>query len=152
MWLSNMQQEKLTGKTRPGDGKNNKAKNLSVMTLLVKLMTDPTYQRRRWEMRNFRYRFFLRTLFVYPDATFRYLRALCELENLEQLLEASPVLPAKLHRPYLCRSNTVRQRALAVLEHYQFIRTQPEPVRRYLQVYRETPLVTTEGRGGEQIS
>lgn len=49
-----MQQEKLTGKTRPGDGKNNKAKNLSVMTLLVKLMTDPTYQRRRWEMRNFR--------------------------------------------------------------------------------------------------
>lgn len=147
-----MQQEKLTGKTRPGDGKNNKAKNLSVMTLLVKLMTDPTYQRRRWEMRNFRYRFFLRTLFVYPDATFRYLRALCELENLEQLLEASPVLPAKLHRPYLCRSNTVRQRAQAVLEHYQFIRTQPEPVRRYLQVYRETPLVTTEGRGGEQIS
>ncbi|MGE9502010.1 VirK/YbjX family protein, partial [Escherichia coli] len=91
-----MQQEKLNGKTRPGDGKHNKAKNLSVMTLLVKLMTDPTYQRRRWEMRNFRYRFFLRTLFVYPDATFRYLRALCELENLEQLLEASPVLPAKL--------------------------------------------------------
>lgn len=35
MWLSNMQQEKLTGKTRPGDGKNNKAKNLSVMTFEV---------------------------------------------------------------------------------------------------------------------
>ncbi len=147
-----MQQEKLTGKTRPCNGENDKAKKLSVMTLFVKLMTDPTYQRRRWAMRNFRYRFFLRTLFVYPDATFRYLRALCELENLEQLLEASPVLPAKLHRPYLYRSNTVRQRAQAVLEHYQFVRTQPEPVRRYLQVYRETPLVTTEGRGGEQIS
>ncbi|WP_265745569.1 DUF535 family protein [Escherichia coli] len=58
----------------------------------------------------------------------------------------------KFHRPYLYRSNTVRQRAQAVLEHYQFVRTQPEPVRRYLQVYRETPLVTTEGRGGEQLS
>ena len=147
-----MQREKLPGKTRPGNGKNNKAKNLSVMTLLVKLMTDPTYQRRRWKMRNFRCRFFLRTLFVYPDATFRYLRALCELEDLEQLLEASPVLPAKLHRPYLYRSNGVRQRAQAVLDHYHFIRTLPEPVRRYLQGYRETPLVSTEGRGGEQIS
>ena len=31
-------------------------------------------------------------------------------------------------------------------------RTLPEPVRRYLQGYRETPLVSTEGRGGEQIS
>ena len=144
--------EKLPGKTRPGDGKNNKAKKLSVMTLFVKLMTDPIYQRRRWEMRTFRYRFFLRTLFVYPNATFRYLRALCELENLEQLLEASPVLPAKLHRPYLYRENTVRQRARAVLDHYHFVRSQPEAVRRYLQVYRETPLVSTEGRGGELIS
>lgn len=94
-----------------------------------------------------RYRFFLRTLFVYPDATFRYLRALCELEDLEQLLEPIPVLPAKLHRPHLYRSNAVRQRAQAVLDHYLFVRTLPEPERRYLQGYRETPLVSTEGRG-----
>ncbi len=147
-----MQQEKLTQKTLPGDGKNDKTKKLSVMTLLVKLMADPIYQRRRWEMRNFRYRFFLRALFVYPGATFRYLRALCELKDLEQLLEANPTLPAKLHRPYLHRNNAVRQRAQAVLDHYHFVRTQPEPVRRYLQIYRETPLVRTEGRGGEQIS
>lgn len=65
------------------------------MTLLVKLMTNPAYQRRRWRMGSFRYRFFLRALFVYPDATFRYLQALCELEDLECLLEANPVLPAK---------------------------------------------------------
>mgnify|MGYP000874502441 CR=1 FL=1 len=96
-----MQREKLHGETRP-----NKAKKLSVMTLLVKLMTDPAYQRRRWEMRNFRYRFFLRALFVYPEATFRYLQALCELEDLEHLLEVNPVLPAKLHRPYLYMSTT----------------------------------------------
>ncbi|HDD8965291.1 TPA: DUF535 domain-containing protein [Escherichia coli] len=153
MWLNNMQQKKLAEKTLPsGNGKNDKTKKLSVITLLVKLMTDPIYQRRRWEMRNFRYRFFLRALFVYPKATFRYLRALCELEDLEQLLEANPVLPAKLHRPYLYRSKTVRQRAQAVLEHYHFVQAQQESVRRYLQIYRETPLVSTEGRGGEQIS
>ncbi|HAV7684547.1 TPA: DUF535 domain-containing protein [Escherichia coli] len=147
-----MQQEKMAGKTHPGNGKNDKTKKLSVMALLVKLMTNPTYHRRRWEMRNFRYRFFLRTLFVYPEVTFRYLRALCELDDLEQLLDACPVLPAKLHRPYLYRENTVRQRARAVLEHYHFVRSQPEAVRRYLQVYRETPLLSTEGRGGELIS
>lgn len=147
-----MQQEKQAEKTLSGDGKNDKTKRLPVMTLLVKLMTNPTYQRRRWGMGSFRYRFFLRALFVYPDATFRYLKALCELEDLECLLEANPVLPAKLHRPYLYRNNAVRQRAQAVLEHYHFVRTQPEQVRRYLQIYRETPLVSTKGRGGEHIS
>lgn len=147
-----MQQEKLTGKTCPGDGKNDKTKTLSVMTLLVKLMTDPVYRRRRWAMRNFRYRFLLRALFVCPGITFRYLQALCELENLEQLLEASPVLPAKLHRPYLYRDSTVRQRAQAVLEHYHFIRALPESVRRCLQIYQDTLLVSTEGRDGERIS
>lgn len=147
-----MQQEQQAGKTCPGDEKNDKTKKLSAIILLVNLMTDPVYRRRRWALRNFRYRFFLRALFVYPVATFRYLRALCELEDLEQLLEAIPVLPAKLHRPYLYRSNAVWQRAQTVMDHYQFVRTQPESVRRYLQVYRETPLVTTEGRGGEQIS
>lgn len=146
-----MQQEKQVEKTvSAGDGK--KTKSLSVMTLLAKLMTDPTYQRRRWKMRNFRYRFFLRALFVYPDTTFRYLRALCELKDLEQLLEANPALPAKLHRPYLFKDNTVRQRAKAVLEHYHFVRALPVSVRRYLQIYRETPLVNTEGRAGELIS
>ena len=109
-----MQQEKLTGKTCPGDEKNDKTKKLSAITLLVKLMTDPVYRRRRWAMRNFRYRFLLRALCVCPGITFRYLQALCELENLEQLLEASPVLPDKLHRPYLYRSKAVRQRAQAV--------------------------------------
>lgn len=147
-----MRQNKQIGSMGLDERKNNKAQKLSVITLFAKLMIDPVYKRRRWEMRKFRYRFFLRTLFVYPNATFRYLRALCELENLEQLLEVNPVLPAKLHRPYLCRGNTVRQRAQAVLEHYHFVQTQPEVVRRYLQIYQETILVSTEGRGGEQIS
>ncbi|MEH4597228.1 IS3 family transposase, partial [Escherichia coli] len=147
-----MRQDKQIGLMELGERKSDNAQRLSVITLFVKLMIDPVYKRRRWEMRNFRCRFFLRTLFVYPDATFRYLQALCELEDLEHLLEAIPVLPAKLHRPYLYRSNVVGQRAQAVLEHYHFVRAQPEPVRRYLQIYQETPLVSTEGRGGEQIS
>lgn len=147
-----MQQNKQTETLEKSERKNDRNQILSAITLFVKLMADPVYKCRQWEMRKFRYRFFLRTLFVYPDATFRYLQALCELENLEQLLEGSPALPAKLHRPYLHRNNTVRQRAQAVLDHYHFVRAQPEPVRRYLQVYRETPLVSTEGRGGEKIS
>lgn len=146
-----MQQGKQAEKTIPGNGKNDKTNKLSVMALLVKLMTDPAYQRRRWEMRNFRYRFFLRALFVYPKATFRYLQVLCELEDLERLLEANPVLPAKLHRPYLYRNNSVWQRAQAVLEHYHFVQTLPEAVRQCLQIYQETLLVSTEGRGEERL-
>ncbi len=147
-----MRQDKQIGLMELSERKSDNAQRLSIITLFVKLMIDPVYKRQRREMRNFRYRFFLRTLFVYPDATFRYLQALCELEGLEHLLEAIPVLPAKLHRPYLYRSNVVGQRAQAVLEHYHFVRAQPEQVRHYLQIYQETPLVSTEGRGGAQIS
>ena len=147
-----MRSEKQAERTvTADDGKNEKTNNLSVMTLFVKLMTEPAYQRGRWEMRSFRYRFFFRALFVCPDTTFRYLRALCELQDLEQLLEANPILPAKLHRPYLYKDNAVQQRAQAVLEHYHFVRMLPESVRQYLQIYQETPLVSTEGRAGERI-
>ena len=96
--------EKLTEETGSGAGrKNHEGKRLLAFTLFVKLIIDPVYYRQRWGMWNFRYRFLLRTLLVWPRVTFRYLQALCELDDLERLLEANPVLPAKPHRPYLHR-------------------------------------------------
>ncbi|WP_218083556.1 VirK/YbjX family protein [Escherichia coli] len=145
--------EKLTEETGTGAGrKSHEGKRLSAFTLFVKLITDPVYYRRRWEMRNFRYRFLLRTLLVWPRVTFRYLQALCELDDPERLLEANPVLPAKPHRPYLHRGCNARQRARAVLEHYHFVQALPDMVRPLLQIYRETPLVDLEGKGGALLS
>lgn len=145
-----MLSEKQMEKT--GAGKHHGEKQLSAAKLFVKLMTDPTYYRRRWEMKNFRYRFLLRTLLVHPRVTFRYLQALCELDEPERLLEANPVLPAKPHRPYLHRGSDARQRARSVLEHYHFIQAQPDSVRAYLKIYQEVPLLRIEGRDGENLN
>lgn len=139
---------KVTDKNGAGVGRHNGERKLSALMLFVKLVTDQVYYRRRWEMRNFRYRFILRTLFVWPWVTFRYLQGLCSLEEPERLLEANPVLPAKPHRPYLHRGGNARQRARAVLEHYHFVRGLPDSVRPLLQIYREKTLASLRGKNG----
>ncbi|SRY21425.1 Uncharacterised protein [Escherichia coli] len=53
-----MRQDKQIGLMELGERKSDNAQRLSVITLFVKLMIDPVYKRRRWEMRNFRCRFF----------------------------------------------------------------------------------------------
>ncbi|MFL9145024.1 VirK/YbjX family protein [Escherichia coli] len=142
---------KVTDKNCAGVGRHNGERKLSALRLFVKLVTDPVYYRRRWEMRNFRYRFILRTLFVWPWVTFRYLQGLCRLEETERLLEANPVLPAKPHRPYLHRGGNARQRARAVLEHYHFVRTLPDTLRPFLQIYREKTLASLKGKNGASL-
>ncbi len=139
---------KVTDATGTGVVRHNGEKKLSALTLFVRLVTDPVYYRRRWEMRNFRYRFILRSLFVWPWVTFRYLQGLCRLEDTERLLEANPVLPAKPHRPYLHRGGNARQRARAALEHYHFVRALPDTVRHFLQIYQEKTLVSLSGKNG----
>lgn len=88
---------------------------------------------------------------IYPLTTWCYLRGLCGLDNAGHLLEACPVLPAKPHRPYLHRDTSPRQRAQAVLDHYRFVQGLPAGLRQVLQVYRETPLVTLDGKQGEPL-
>lgn len=144
----NTSPEKVTDEAGAGVVRHNRERKLSALTLFVKLVTDPVYYRRRWEMRNFRYRFILRALFVCPWVTFRYLQGLCRLEDTERLLEANPVLPAKPHRPYLHRGGNARQRARAVLEHYHFVRALPDTVRPFLQIYREKTLASLRGKNG----
>lgn len=124
---------------------------LSATILFVNLMTEPSYRRWRWKNRDFRYRFFLRSLLVWPRTTFRYLQGLCELDELERLLEASPVLPVKPHRPYLYRGASVHMRARAVLGHYWFVQQLPDVLRQTLQTYRETLLISSEGKDGERL-
>lgn len=61
-----------------------------------------------------------------PLTALRYLRALCEPDNAERLLETSPTLPAKPWCPYLHKGGNVRARARAILTHYHFIQGLPD--------------------------
>ncbi|EAM8390652.1 DUF535 domain-containing protein [Salmonella enterica subsp. enterica serovar Give] len=125
--------------------------NLSAASLFIRLLTDPTFRRGKWEDRKFRYKFFLRCGMT-PLTALRYLRALCELDNAERLLETSPTLPAKPWRPYLHKGGNVRARARAILTHYHFIQGLPDRPRQLLEVCQETPLMTFEGKEGKLIT
>ncbi|HGB4253799.1 TPA: VirK/YbjX family protein [Salmonella enterica subsp. enterica serovar Virchow] len=124
--------------------------DLSATSLVVKLMTSPGWRRGKWQSRKFRLMFLLRCG-LYPLATFRYLRALCDLEDIHRLLAVNPTLPAKPHRPYLHRGGSVRTRAQAVLDHYHAVQAQPEGVRQILTVSRETLLCRLAGRQGGRL-
>ena len=46
-----MRQDKQIGLMEPGERKSDNAQRLSVITLFAKLIIDPVYKRRRWEIR-----------------------------------------------------------------------------------------------------
>lgn len=73
-----------------------------------------------WQKRQYRFKFLLRSLLFYPS-TRRMLDSLACRPDFEQMLQAQVTLPGKSHRQYLTRGMNARQRAEAIVSHYQFI-------------------------------
>ena len=64
-----------------------------------------------WECRRFRTKFLLRSL-AFPVTTFSYMEQMSRLPAMRQALTIQGLLPAKIHRPYLCAHFSVKQRAV----------------------------------------
>lgn len=77
-----------------------------------------------WECRRFRTRFLLRSL-AFPVTTFSYMEQMSRLPAMRQALTIQGLLPAKIHRPYLCAHFSVKQRAQALLDHYGTVQQLP---------------------------
>lgn len=79
-----------------------------------------------WQERTYRLKFLLRSLLFYRP-TCRMLECLSQRADFEQLLSTQITLPSKTHRQYLCRELSARQRADAIISHYQFLDTLTHP-------------------------
>lgn len=88
-------------------------------------MAQTPYRHKRWGERKFRYKFLLRCL-INPVTTIKYFNELCHLSQPRTLIIHRPLLPAKIQRPYLYTGLSIRCRAKAILEHYQFVQSFPE--------------------------
>ncbi|MFD1801009.1 VirK/YbjX family protein [Mixta tenebrionis] len=84
-----------------------------------------------WACRRFRAKFLLRSL-AWPVTTFSYMQRMSQLPAMRQALHIQGLLPAKIHRPYLCASFSVKQRAQALLDHYEAVQQLSPPLRQLL--------------------
>jgi len=94
----------------------------SVIVALAKgdLMPGPL-----WQKRDYRLKFFLRTLLFWSSTT-RMLETISRRDDFSTLLKAQPTLPVKTQRQYLTRGLTAGERAQAILHHYAWIDALPE--------------------------
>lgn len=93
-------------------------------SLFFQLSSGKFKPNKLWECRRFRMKFLLRSL-AYPLTTFSYLEQMSELPAMRQALQIQGLLPAKIHRPYLCSHYSVKQRAQALLAHYSTVQQLP---------------------------
>lgn len=78
-----------------------------------------------WQKRDYRLKFFLRTLLFWSSTT-RMLETISRRDDFSTLLKAQPTLPVKTQRQYLTRGMTASERAEAILHHYAWIDALPE--------------------------
>ncbi|WP_275556071.1 VirK/YbjX family protein [Mixta sp. Marseille-Q2659] len=97
---------------------------LSTGSLFFQLSRGKFKPNKLWECRRFRLKFLLRSL-AYPVTTFSYMERMSELPAMRQALLIQGLLPAKIHRPYLCANFSVKQRAQALLAHYDTVQRLP---------------------------
>ena len=78
-----------------------------------------------WQKRDYRLKFFLRTLLFWSSTT-RMLETISRRDDFSTLLKAQPTLPVKTQRQYLSRGMTANERAEAILHHYAWIDALPD--------------------------
>lgn len=115
------------------------------LLMLKEVMAQTPYRHKRWGERKFRYKFLLRCL-INPVTTIKYFNELCHLSQPRTLIIHRPLLPAKIQRPYLYTGLSIRCRAKAILEHYQFVQSFPESKIKKNPPVRGTNLTRSLGR------
>lgn len=105
-----------------------------------------------WQKRQYRFKFLLRSLFFYTS-TRRMLDTLARRPDFEQMLKAQVTLPSKSHRQYLSRGLGARQRADAIVSHYQFIDALPgQPFATAISSATRLPLLTFQGKDDAEFA
>ncbi|WP_392562683.1 VirK/YbjX family protein [Orbus sturtevantii] len=94
-----------------------------------------------WQDWRYRYKFFLRTIFLSPK-TFTWLEHLANYPLLGYYLSRQTNLPCKLQRPYLSSSMNNQARLQALIYHYNFLATHNDKITQAF--YDDTPYMLAE--------
>lgn len=119
-------------------------------SLFFQLSSGQFKPNKLWQSRRFRLKFMLRSL-AYPMTTFSYMEKMAELPAMRQALLIQGLLPAKIHRPYLCSLFSVKQRAEALLAHYGTLQQLPHTLYQLFLSPLDQNLASLQGKNNEQF-
>ncbi|QHM73300.1 VirK/YbjX family protein [Mixta intestinalis] len=123
---------------------------ISTGSLFFQLARGTFKPNKIWACRRFRTKFLLRSL-AWPITTFSYMEQMSQLPAMRQALHIQGLLPAKIHRPYLCANFSVKQRAQALLDHYGTVQQLPQPLRQLFLSPVNQPVAYLQGKNEERF-
>lgn len=89
---------------------------------------------------------------ISPRITCFYLNQLKELKRPAILIKNRPMLIAKIYKPYICKSFTMRQRSEYIIQHYQALeKLQPLSLRNVFLSKKNNIIATIVGKYGSDI-
>ncbi|MCZ8653726.1 DUF535 family protein (plasmid) [Escherichia albertii] len=78
------------------------------LNFLNKVIFSPQSLDGKWKKKKFRFMYVLRCI-VNPVASIQYYYGLQSLDYIDDILAIQPILPAKIHRPYLHKGGASQQ-------------------------------------------
>ncbi|EHM3114174.1 TPA: DUF535 domain-containing protein [Escherichia coli] len=120
------------------------------LSFLNKVIFSPQSLDGKWKKKKFRFMYVLRCI-AHPVVSIQYYYGLQSLNYIDDILMMQPILPAKIHRPYLHKGGRVSKRAQYILDHYRFVQSLPERYLHFFLPKKSTALVKFSGKDGEDF-
>ncbi|EEQ4813764.1 DUF535 domain-containing protein [Escherichia coli] len=117
---------------------------------LMVLLFKPQKLSSKWKKTKFRYMYILRCL-IYPVISIKHYNELKSLKIYDDMISRQPLLPAKIHRPYLHKGGKIKQRSQYILQHYRFVQELPAEKKDVLFPLDEYILAAFSGKNNEEI-
>lgn len=92
----------------------------SALSLFTALVSGRITPNATWQSSAYRAKFLLRSL-AFPHSTALHMRQLADIPAMREALVLQPMLPGKVHRPYLHLGLSATQRARTIGQHYRFM-------------------------------
>ncbi|MGM3193039.1 VirK/YbjX family protein [Dickeya dadantii subsp. dieffenbachiae] len=124
----------------------------SALSLFYQLLKGDFFSEKIWRKTDIKAKFLLRSLLM-PSITLRYLNNIIEIPAMQKAVKVRPMLPTKIHRPYLSATLHAAERADAICTHYTFVDQLANPfLKQAFLSLDDYCLARFSGKNGESFS
>ncbi|QDX30571.1 VirK/YbjX family protein [Dickeya poaceiphila] len=124
----------------------------SALSLFYHLLKGNFFSEKIWCATDIKAKFLLRSLLM-PSITLRHLQNIIEIPAMQKAVSIRPMLPTKVHRPYLSATLRADERAEAIRSHYLFVQQLANPfLKQALLSQDDYCLACFSGKNGESFS
>ncbi|MCQ4104572.1 VirK/YbjX family protein [Erwinia persicina] len=121
------------------------------LSLFLALLNGGVIPGAIWEKPSWRAKFLARSL-AWPLASAQHMQQIASRPTMRQALDLQPMLPGKIHRPYLYLGLSAAQRGALLSQHYDFLQQLTHPgLRNAMLSAQPTELASFTGKEGEQF-